>query len=186
MTDRAQRRSETHQRIIEAAGRLFRRHGIDGVGVDAIMREAGLTHGGFYAHFVSKEALVAEVSRAMLENSAARWTSFSEVPDKAEALRRIVEPYLSADHLRSATGCPLATLGTEAARRGAARQAMDTPLQAMLAALEKCLPDPAQAPAALAVMVGAVTLARLTDDPVLAERFLEAAAGSLLADAAEA
>jgi TetR/AcrR family transcriptional regulator, transcriptional repressor for nem operon len=99
MNDRAQRRGETHQRIIEAAGRLFRQHGIDGVGVDAIMREAGLTHGGFYAHFPSKEAMVAEVSRAMLEKSAERWTEVSTFGDKAAALRRIVEPYLSAEHV---------------------------------------------------------------------------------------
>jgi TetR/AcrR family transcriptional repressor of nem operon len=186
MSNRAQRRTETHQRIIDAAGRLFRLHGIDGVGVDAIMREAGLTHGGFYAHFASKDALVAEVSRALLEKSAARWGEFSAGPDRAEALRRIVQPYLSADHLRSATGCPLATLGTEAARRSAVRHAMDAPLQAMLAALEACLPDPAQAPAALAAMVGAVTLARLADDPALAERFLAGAARSVLAGEAPA
>src|ERR1700761_5915782 len=107
MNERAQRRGETHQRIIEAAGRLFRRHGIDGVGVDAIMREAGLTHGGFYAHFPSKEAMVAEVSRAMLEKSAQKWTEFSATSDKTEALRRIVEPYLSAEHVRSDAGCAL-------------------------------------------------------------------------------
>lgn len=186
MTERAQRRSETHRRIIDAAGRLFRLHGIDGVGVDAIMREAGLTHGGFYAHFASKEALVVEVSRAMLEKSAGHWTDFSQSADKAQALRRIVEPYLSVDHVRAANGCPLTNLASEAARRAPVRDAMDPPLQAMLAALARCLPDAGQAPAALATMVGAVTLARLTADPVLAERFLQAAADIVLpvADAA--
>lgn len=180
MSDRAKRRGETHQRIIEAAGRLFRLHGIDGVGVDAIMREAGLTHGGFYAHFVSKEALVAEVARVLLEKSAARWTEYAAEPDKAGALRRIVEPYLSVDHARSANGCPLTTLAAEASRRSAARHAMDLPLQDMLAALEQCLPDAGQAPAALATMVGAVTLARLSDDPALAARILDAAMASVL------
>jgi TetR/AcrR family transcriptional repressor of nem operon len=180
MNDRAQRRGETHQRIIEAAGRLFRQHGIDGIGVDAIMREAGLTHGGFYAHFPSKEAMVAEVSRAMLEKSAEKWTEFASGDDKAAALRRIVEPYLSAEHVRSDTGCALTTLSTEAARRSAVRHAMDIPLHDMLAALERCLPDGDQAPGALATMVGAVTLARLADDPALAERFLRAAAQTVL------
>jgi TetR/AcrR family transcriptional repressor of nem operon len=185
MNDRAQRRGETHQRIIEAAGRLFREHGIDGVGVDAIMREAGLTHGGFYAHFPSKEAMVAEVSRAMLEKSADRWTEFSTAQvstpaDKAAALRRIVEPYLSPEHVQSGHGCLLTTLSTEAARRSAVRHAMDAPLHDMLAALERCLPDATQAPVALATMVGAVTLARLADDPALAERFLQAAAQTVL------
>ena len=180
MNDRTQRRGETHQRIIEAAGRLFRQHGIDGIGVDAIMREAGLTHGGFYAHFSSKEAMVAEVSRAMLEKSAEKWTEFSTATDKAAALRRIVEPYLSPEHVQSGHGCLLTTLSTEAARRSAVRHAMDAPLHDMLAALERCLPDATQAPVALATMVGAVTLARLADDPVLAERFLQAAAQTVL------
>ncbi len=186
MNARTQRRTETHQRIIDAAGRLFRQHGIDGVGVDAIMREAGLTHGGFYAHFASKEALVVEVARSLLEKSAALWSDYSAVPDKSQALRRIVEPYLSVEHVRSPNGCPLATLGAEAARRSAARHAMDAPLQEMLAALRRVLPDPEQASSALATMVGAVILARLADDPALAERFLQAASETVFAGASPA
>src|ERR1700751_983239 len=67
------RRTTSHQRILDAAGRLFRAHGIDGVGVDAVMKEAGLTHGGFYAHFASKEALAAEVAQSLLQQAAERW-----------------------------------------------------------------------------------------------------------------
>jgi TetR/AcrR family transcriptional regulator, transcriptional repressor for nem operon len=63
-------KAETRQHIVEAAGRLFRQHGIDAVGVDAIMHAAGLTHGGFYGHFPSKEALVAEVADASLARGA--------------------------------------------------------------------------------------------------------------------
>ena len=63
----SERKAETRQRILDAAGALFRAHGIDGVGVDAVMHEAGLTHGGFYLHFASKEALVAEVAAALAE-----------------------------------------------------------------------------------------------------------------------
>ncbi|HVZ07160.1 TetR/AcrR family transcriptional regulator [Rhodopila sp.] len=180
MNNRVQRRDESHRRIIEAAGRLFREHGVDGVGVDAIMREAGLTHGGFYAHFASKEALVAEVSRALLARGAARWTACSTDPDKVRGLRRIVEPYLSVAHTQAAIGCPLTTLSSEAGRRPTMRHAMDEPLQAMLAALERCLPRPAEAPSVLATMVGAVTLARLADDPALADRFLRTAADAVL------
>ena len=63
MAEPTQRRAETRQRILAAASNLFREHGIDGIGVDAVMKEAGLTHGGFYLHFLSKEALAAEVSQ---------------------------------------------------------------------------------------------------------------------------
>jgi TetR/AcrR family transcriptional repressor of nem operon len=69
MLAKGERKAETRQRIMEAAGTLFRQHGIDAVGVDAIMHQAELTHGGFYAHFPSKEALVAEVSAASLARS---------------------------------------------------------------------------------------------------------------------
>ncbi len=186
MTARADRRTETRQRIIDAAGQLFRADGTDAVGVDAVMRAAGLTHGGFYAHFASKEALVAEVSGALLRRSAERWSGYTETLDPEQSLRRIVEPYLSADHARSTTGCPLTTLSNEAARHPAMRHAMDAPLRDMLDALRACLPDPDQAAAALATMVGAVTLARMTDDPVLAERFLAAAASTVLPPGAEA
>ena len=87
----SERKAETRERILAAAGTLFRSHGVDAVGVDAIMHEAGLTHGGFYAHFASKEALVAEMASAALARSAARWERISEEADAATALARIVE-----------------------------------------------------------------------------------------------
>ncbi len=174
------RKADTRQRIIDAAGRLFREQGIDGTGVDAVMRAAGLTHGGFYAHFASKEALVTEVAHALLEKAASRWDGLSRLPDRGEALRRIVQPYLSMAHARSPTVCPLTTLGTDAARRSAVRQALDEPLREMLDALARCLPDQAQATATLATMVGAVVLARLAEERGLAEAFLDAAAASIL------
>ncbi len=114
----SERKAETRGRILEAAGALFRSHGIDAVGVDAIMHEAGLTHGGFYAHFASKEALVAEVSAASLARAAARWERISQEADHATALARIVESYLDPAHVAAAErGCVLATLGPEMARR---------------------------------------------------------------------
>src|SRR5258708_9534955 len=97
-----ERKAESHQRILEAAGALFRSQGIDAVGVDAIMHQAGLTHGGFYAHFASKEALVAEVSAASLARSAERWERISQEADPATALARIVESYLDPAHVAAA------------------------------------------------------------------------------------
>jgi TetR/AcrR family transcriptional regulator, transcriptional repressor for nem operon len=181
------RKVETRQRIVDAAGSLFRRYGIDGVGVDAIMHAAGLTHGGFYGHFASKEALVAEVSAAALARSAARWERISDQQEPAEALQRIVGTYLDPTHLAAVeSGCVLTTLGPEVARRPEARVAMATSVRAMLAALEQCMPDAPQegAKVALSAMVGAVILARLADHPAMAMAFLDAVKDSVLREQA--
>ena len=138
----SERKAETRERIFAAAGALFRGHGIDAVGVDAIMHQAGLTHGGFYAHFASKEALVAEVSAAALARSAARWERISQEADPATALARIVESYLDPAHVAAAEhGCVLATLGPEMARRHDARPGITASIRRMLDALARCLPE---------------------------------------------
>ena len=180
----AERRTETRQRILDAASRLFRQHGIDGVGVDAIMHAAGLTHGGFYAHFDSKEALVVEAGAASLARSATRWEEASRKEDKAAALARIVEVYLDPAHVTGPErGCILPALGADVARRSEARHAISAELRRMLAALERCLPgrDPQNAKAALSCLVGAVLLARLADDEALAQGFLDAAKAAVIA-----
>src|SRR3984885_5078325 len=167
-----QRKAETRERILEAAGALFRPHGIDAVGVDAIMHQAGLTHGGFYAHFASKEALVAEVSAASLARSAARWERISQEHDGRTALAMIVEAYLDPVHIAaSEQGCMLTTLGPEVARRIASRPAITDSIRRMADALARCLPGRGRrdALATLSAMVGAVVLARLSDDPELAD-----------------
>ena len=169
----SERKAETRERILAAAGALFRSHGIDAVGVDAIMHQAGLTHGGFYAHFASKEALVAEVSAAALARSAARWERISQEADPATALARIVESYLDPAHVAAAEhGCVLATLGPEMARRQDARPAITASIRRMLDALARCLPGRRRhrALATLSAMVGAVVLARLCDDHAVGRR----------------
>jgi TetR/AcrR family transcriptional repressor of nem operon len=187
MRDTTLRRSETRRRILDAAGLLFREHGIDGVGVDAVMREAGLTHGGFYLHFASKEALAAEVARSLLEAAASRWDQASRSADRDAALREIVESYLSPAKVASPGGCPLTTLGPDVARRSSSRGAVAGALRGMLAALARCVPGATpglrrqRAVASLATMVGAVVLARLADDPGLADEFLAAASASVQA-----
>src|SRR6478736_399987 len=124
MRTTSERKAETRDRILAAAGELFRGHGIDAVGVDAIMHEAGLTHGGFYAHFASKEALVAEVSAASLARGASRWERISQDNDPDTALARIVGSYLDPAHVAAAErGCVLTALGPEIARRPEARPA---------------------------------------------------------------
>jgi TetR/AcrR family transcriptional repressor of nem operon len=183
MADPSQRRAETRQRILTAAADLFREHGVDGVGVDAVMKEAGLTHGGFYLHFPSKEALAAEVSQSLLEKAASRWDKISRSDDRATALEAIVRSYLDPDNVVSSHCCPLTTLGPDVARRSTSREAVGGALQGMLDALGRCLPGQEQALASLSTMVGAVVLARLADNPALARDFLRAATDSVLAGA---
>jgi TetR/AcrR family transcriptional repressor of nem operon len=178
MRTTSERKLETRERILAAAGELFRSHGIDAVGVDAIMHQAGLTHGGFYAHFASKEALVAEVSAASLARSAARWERISQEEAPAVALAQIVESYLDPAHVAATErGCVLTTLGPEVARRLDARPAMTASIRRMVDALACCLPGRRRQRAleALSSMVGAVVLARLCDDARLAGEFLAAA-----------
>jgi TetR/AcrR family transcriptional regulator, transcriptional repressor for nem operon len=182
MAEPSHRRAETRQRILAAAGHLFREHGVDGVGVDAVMKEAGLTHGGFYLHFPSKEALAAEVSQSLLEQAAGKWQEISRSPDRDAALERIVRHYLEPDRVASAHCCPLTTLGPDVARRSTSREAIGGALRGMLDALTACLPGRKRQRglAALSTMVGAVVLARLADDPALSRDFLQAAADSIL------
>jgi TetR/AcrR family transcriptional repressor of nem operon len=214
MAEPTSRRAETRQRILDAAGLLFRRNGIDGVGVDAVMKQAGLTHGGFYAHFASKEALAAEVAQSLLEKAARSWDEISRSDDPDAALRRIVLAYLNPEKIASGLGCPLPFLGPEVARRSAGRSAVGGALKGMLEALARVMPENAQscwpgvsgrpiavrrhgpgpdqpdhgsaatasnrALASLSTLVGAVVLARLADDPDLAQAFLDAAAASIL------
>jgi TetR/AcrR family transcriptional repressor of nem operon len=182
MAEPTQRRAETRQRILTAAGDLFREHGIDGVGVDAVMKQAGLTHGGFYLHFPSKEALAAEVSRSLLEKAASKWDRISRSSDREAALETIVRHYLDPERVASAHCCPLTTLGPDVARRSTSREAVGGALHGMLDALTRCLPGRKRqrALAALSTMVGAVVLARLADDPALSRAFLQTAADSIL------
>jgi TetR/AcrR family transcriptional regulator, transcriptional repressor for nem operon len=181
-----ERKSETRGRILAAAGTLFRRRGIDAVGVDAVMHEAGLTHGGFYVHFPSKEALAAEVCADQLARSAARWAEIAETEGREEALARIVAGYLSEEHLASPErGCIVPVLGPELARRPASRPAFTEAICCMITALARCLPRgrrPARgrALAALSTMVGAVVLARLSADQELSRDILAAARRTLL------
>ena len=173
-----ERKAGTRERILAAAGELFGGHGIDAVGVDAIMHHAGLTHGGFYSHFASKEALVAEVSAAALARSAARWERICQEADPATALARIVGSYLDPAHIAAAeSGCVLTTLGPEIARRRDTRPQITASIRRMLDVLERCLPRRhrrQRALEALSGMVGAVVLARLCDDLQLAAEFLAA------------
>jgi TetR/AcrR family transcriptional regulator, transcriptional repressor for nem operon len=178
MRMKPERKAETRERILGAALALFRAHGVDAVGVDAIMHHAGLTHGGFYAYFASKEALVAEAAAGALTRSADKWEQFAADPDARVALAHIVGSYLDAAHVAMAErGCVLTMMGPDVARRAEVRPAITASIRRMLQSLERCIPgrNRQRALAALTSMVGAVVLARLADDPAFADEILAAA-----------
>src|SRR5205085_4768226 len=112
------RKEATHERIVEAAARAIRRSGYNGTGVADIMKDAGLTHGGFYAHFDSREAMLAEAAdRAGAEAVAASARIAASAPPQ-RALTELVRAYLSKAHLEHVeTGCPVAALGSEMPRQ---------------------------------------------------------------------
>jgi TetR/AcrR family transcriptional repressor of nem operon len=171
-----QEAAANRERIVEAASRLFRDKGLDGVGVDAIMKEAGLTHGGFYGHFASKDALVAEATERAIARSSA-WQ------DRLTSLGGLAASYLSPRHCADrANGCPVAALGGDLARRGVSqRKVLAAGIAQQIERIAKLLKrgTPAsrrrRAIASYAGMVGALTLARAVDDPALAEEILVAA-----------
>lgn len=172
-----ERKAATRERILGAALALFRVHGADAVGVDAIMHHAGLTHGGFYAYFASKEALVAEAAAMALARSADKWEQIVSDADAQTALAHIVETYLDPAHVAMAErGCVLTTMGAEVARRPDARPAITASLRRMIGSLSQCTPGRSRQRAleVLTSIVGAVVLARLVDDPALADELLAA------------
>src|SRR5689334_3584252 len=116
--DKPTRKELTHDRIVDAASRAIRRSGYAGTGVADIMKEAGLTHGAFYAHFPSREAMLAEAaSRACAESAAAASGAVASVPTQ-EALKTMLHAYLSREHLEQVeSGCPMAALGSETVRQ---------------------------------------------------------------------
>src|SRR5437868_13976714 len=112
------RKEVTHEPSVAAAARANRRTGYDGTGVAEIMKEVGLTHGGFYAHFASREAMLAEAADRAGAESVATLTRVAAAAPPQEALPAMIRAYLSEEHVADAeTGCPLAALGSETPRQ---------------------------------------------------------------------
>jgi TetR/AcrR family transcriptional regulator, transcriptional repressor for nem operon len=173
--------AESRKRILEAAATLFREKGFDGVCLADIMKAAGLTHGGFYGHFSSKEDLEAQaLSLAM----AQLLTNWSQTVDSAAGrpLPALASQYLSPYYRDNrGEGCPIAALGCDAAREGErVRSALTAGLEPTLALLSNVVPGRSKAQrrrkaiAALAEMVGAMILARAVNDPALSNEILAA------------
>jgi TetR/AcrR family transcriptional repressor of nem operon len=180
-------------RVLETAGRLFREKGVDGVAVADLMKAAGLTHGGFYNHFESKEELAVAAFAAAFAVAIERMErKRAEAGERGQAqvFAHYVERYL-ARQTRDAPGlgCPIATLGTDATRHGAELKAeFAAGVRRYLEAFTKIIPSAgkakrAEAIAALSTLIGALTLSRACAgaDDQLADEVLVAARKQLLA-----
>jgi len=187
-------KAETRQRIIGEAARRFRKHGIEGTGLVPLMKALGLTHGGFYAHFESKDALVQASLEAAAEQTLERWQAppaavpAEPVPELAttagdEPVRAVIDDYLSTRHRdEPGEGCPLPTLAAELGVRGQPSATADAMIEHMTALLADC--RLAAGPGdggivALAAMVGALTLARAVSDRAASDGILAAVRAAL-------
>jgi AcrR family transcriptional regulator len=182
------RKEATHERIVDVAARAIRRSGYDGTGVADIMKEAGLTHGGFYAHFPSRDALLAEAGDRAGAESVALAAGIAAAAPAGEALQRIMEAYLSDEHLAAIeTGCPIAALGSEMPRQAPeVRHAATIRIKEMIDLLARQMPDWGQPEAherAMMLMcglVGATMIARAVDEPKLSKALRLAAMKQLM------
>lgn len=170
-------KAKTREKIIDAAATVFRRDGFAGAGVDAVMREAGLTAGGFYAHFPSKDALFAEAVVHALQKSTLYTGPHLDGLSGADWVMAAVGRYLSPQHRdRAESGCPLPPLLSEVARgTPEAKAGIEGELKQAAELIGGHLPAKGDdAFAVLALMVGGLVLARGVADPALSDRILTA------------
>lgn len=177
------RKEATHERIVAAAARAIRRSGYGGAGVADIMKDAGLTHGGFYAHFASREAMLAEAAdRAGAEGLASVARLAAAAPPR-KALPALLRAYLSKEHVKAVeTGCGVAALCSETPRQAPeVRRAATRRIKEMIDLVARQSPDwgrpgaHERALVAVTTMVGALVLARAVDDPRLSDALRESA-----------
>jgi len=171
------RKEATHDRIVETAARAIRRSGFGGVGVADIMKEAGLTHGGFYAHFESREGMLAEAADRAGAHGMARLARVAAAAPPEKALEAMLRAYLSTEHVESAeSGCAVAALGSEMPRQAPKlRQVVTRRIKEMIDLFARHSPDwgkPGAHERALvtfATVLGALVLARAVDDRKLSD-----------------
>jgi TetR/AcrR family transcriptional repressor of nem operon len=185
---------ETHSRIVRKASVRLREKGAHGIGVADLMKEAGLTHGGFYAHFDSREALVIEAFNYAMDRSTERWRKMAEETPPEKRFAAIVESYLSALHRDDpGHGCAVSTLGPEIARESAkTRKAFAAKLDEMIEMMADQVPElprkaaRQQAIAALSTMAGALVLSRVAGSGEFSEEILGAGREAALGRATKA
>jgi len=183
---------ETHARIVRKASVRLREKGAHGVGVADLMKDAGLTHGGFYAHFDSREALVIEAFADAMDRSTERWRKLGEQTPPDKRLSTIVNSYLTPVHRDDpGHGCAVPTLGAEIARESPkTRKAFAAKLEQMIDILAEQIPDlprkaaRKQAMAALATMMGTLVMARVAGNSEFSDEILGAGRDAVLDRAA--
>ncbi|MBP2195218.1 TetR/AcrR family transcriptional regulator [Pantoea cypripedii] len=180
-------KARTRQRILDEAAKVMRECGTESIGVASLMKRVGLTHGGFYAHFASRDVLVEAVIAQMFADSAQRLAAIVQIEDPAQRLNQLIDNYLSDVHrVTPGEGCPLPALASEMAhlpleartlfsqRREVVRQRLAKPLQELGNPQADRL-----AASILAEMVGAMALARACPDDTEASQILAASRQSV-------
>jgi TetR/AcrR family transcriptional regulator, transcriptional repressor for nem operon len=185
---------ETHARIVKRASVRLREKGAHGIGVADLMKDAGLTHGGFYAHFDSREALVIEAFAHAMDRSSERWRKLAEQTPPDQRMAAIVESYLTPAHRDDpGHGCAIPTLAAEIARESSkTRKAFAAKLEQMIDTLAAQIPDISckaarkQAMAVIATMIGTLVMARVAGNGDVSEEILNAGREAVLGRAASA
>jgi TetR/AcrR family transcriptional regulator, transcriptional repressor for nem operon len=179
----AEHKSETRARILRAASRRFRRHGAEGAAISTLMRDLRLTHGGFYRHFASKEALFSEALAAALVEVSDRLAARADAAPAGQKAGAVIDAYLSAEHCDDfATGCPVAALASELARHPAGGgRVFQRATEAHLTRMAAYLPGNSAASRYKAAailfsgMAGTLAMTRAERDPGRRREMLEAA-----------
>jgi TetR/AcrR family transcriptional repressor of nem operon len=187
-------KQETHARIVRKAAVRLREKGAHGVGVADLMKEAGLTHGGFYAHFDSREALVIEAFAYAMDRSMEHWRKTAEGIAPEKRFSMIVDSYLTTMHRDDpGRGCAVPTRGAEIARESPkTRKAFSAKLEQMIEMIADQIPDlprkaaRKQAAAALATMMGTLVLSRIAGNGEFSEEILAAGREAALSRSAAA
>jgi TetR/AcrR family transcriptional regulator, transcriptional repressor for nem operon len=178
---------KNRERILDVSANLFRAHGFDGVGVDDVMKHAGLTHGGFYGHFASKEDLIGQCCSRAFSKIIDGWTTLIR-ESKTDQLQAVAAAYVSRRHRDNpGAGCLIAALGPEVSRQGpAVRGAITVGVRSFTELLSKVVSGRSRsarrkkALATYASLVGALVLARAVEDPALSDEILHAVKASVL------
>ena len=179
---------ETHARIVKKASVRLGEKGAHGVGVADLMKDAGLTHGGFYAHFDSREALVIEAFTHAMDRSTERWRKLAEQTPPDKRLAMVVDSYLTPVHRDDpGHGCAIPTLGAEIARESPrTRKAFAAKLEQMIDMLAAQVPNGSrkaarkQAMAVIATMMGTLVLARVAGNGEFSDEILGAGRDAVL------
>jgi TetR/AcrR family transcriptional repressor of nem operon len=181
------RKLETRHRVLKVAARALRKEGPEKIGVVEVMRAAGLTHGGFYAHFKSKDALLAETVDQIFAESAERLRRIVDGLPPRHALATYIDSYVSARHRDDASGgCPIVALSSDLPRQSKKfQERFNEGVKLLIDTLAKWIADTGTgnsqrlASSVLSAMVGAVAMARAVTDPTLSDELLEAARTSI-------